>query len=103
MPGDDIAEQGRDKEVDIVRAIVLEDVSAAQDAYQVIASTNGNPLSATRVSAETRAVQWIGQMTEATIQQLSRDQGNSLQKVSEPQGQEATSFATYGPGKTLPK
>jgi hypothetical protein len=103
MPGDNIAEQGRNKEVDIMRAIVLEDVSAAQDASQVILSTHNNPISATRVSSETRAVQWTGQMAEATIQQLSRDQGNSLQKVSQPQGQNATSFEAYGPGRIIPK
>ena len=103
MPGDDIAKQGRDKEVDIVRAIVLEDVSAAQDASQVIASTHNNPISATRVSAEAVAVQWTGQMADASIQQLSRDRGNRLQTVSEPQGQNATSFEAYGPGRTIPK
>jgi hypothetical protein len=103
MPVDLIAEPGRDKEVGIVRAIVLEAVSAAEDASQLIVSTNNNPISATRVNAEARAVQWIGQMADASIQQLSRDQGNSLQKVGEPQGQQATGFAAYGPGKTLPK
>jgi hypothetical protein len=30
MPGDDITEHGRDEKVDIVLAIVLEDVSAAR-------------------------------------------------------------------------
>jgi hypothetical protein len=45
-------------------------------------STDENPISATRVSAETRAVQWIGQMAEATIQPLSRDQENSLQRLA---------------------
>jgi hypothetical protein len=74
-----------------------------QDASQVIVSTDRNLISATRVSVETRAVQWIGQMAEATIQQLSRDQGSSLQKVSKPQGQKTTSFEACGPGKTLPK
>lgn len=104
MPADDITEQGRDEEVDVVRAIVLEDVSAAQDAHQVIVSTSGNPVSATRVSAETRALQWAGQMSDDTVQQLSRGRGSSPQEVREPEGQKAASFeATYGRGKALPK
>ncbi|KAG0644998.1 hypothetical protein D0Z07_9214 [Hyphodiscus hymeniophilus] len=102
MPGDDMAEQGRDTNVDVVRAVVLEDVSAAEDASQVIVSTHNNPISATRVSAETRAVQWTGQMAEASIQQLSRDRGNGLQTISEPQRQTTTSFGAHGPGRTVP-
>jgi hypothetical protein len=104
MPDDEIIKHGRDEKVDIVRPIVLEDVSAAHDAYQIIVSTSGNPISAKRVSAETRALQCTGQMSEATIQKLSQNLGGSLQKAGEPQGQEATSFeATYGLGKVLPK
>jgi hypothetical protein len=38
MPSDVITEHGRDEKVDIVRAIVLEDASAAQCAHQVISS-----------------------------------------------------------------
>lgn len=103
MSGHDVAEQGRDKQVDIVRSIVLEDVSAASDASQVIMSAHNNPISARRVSAEARAAQWTGQMADASIQQLSRDRGNVLRTVSESQGENAASFGAYGPGRTIPK
>jgi len=112
MPGEDIAErqcgqQDQDKQVDNVRTNVFEDVSAAQYSHQIIVSTNGDLISATRVSAETAATQWAGQMSEDTLQQLSRDRGSSSAvppKGGGPQDQKAASFEDcYGAGQTLKK
>ena len=54
------------------RTNVFEDVSAAQDAHQVIAATFGDLISAKRVTAGVGATQWLA------LQQLSRDRGIDL-------------------------
>ena len=59
--------------VDQVRTNVFENVSAAQDAHQVIVATLGDLISATRVTADVGATQWLGQMSDTALQQLSRD------------------------------
>lgn len=56
-----------------VRTHVFEDISADRDAHQVIVSTSGDLIVAKRISAGVGATQWLGQMPEAVIQQLSRD------------------------------
>jgi len=61
-----------------------------------------NPISATRVSAETGADQCTRQTADASIQ-LSRDRANRRQTVSEPQGQNVMSFEAYGPGRIILK
>lgn len=63
---------------DQVRTNVFEDVSAAQDARQVIVSTLGDLISAKRVTADTGAEQWLGQMSDATVQELAKSRGVSL-------------------------
>jgi TolA-binding protein len=60
---------------DKVRTNAFEDVSAAQDAHQVIVSTLGDLISAKRVTAGVGATQWLGQMSDATLQQLARGRG----------------------------
>jgi hypothetical protein len=64
--------------VDQVRTNVFENVSAAQDAHQVIVATFGDLLSAKQVTAEVGATQWLGQMSDTILQQLSRDRGIDL-------------------------
>ena len=54
----------------------FEDVSAAQDAQQVTVATLGDLISARRVTAAARSTQWLGQMSDATVQQLSRDRNH---------------------------
>jgi hypothetical protein len=60
------------KQVDKVQTNVFEDVSAAQGALQVIVATSGDLVSAKRVTAEVRAKQCLGQMSDIALQQLSR-------------------------------
>ncbi|KAF1835670.1 hypothetical protein BDW02DRAFT_629344 [Decorospora gaudefroyi] len=64
--------------VEEVRTNVFEDVSAAEDAHQVIVSTFGDLASAKRVSAGVRATQWLGQMSDAALQQLAQSRGIDL-------------------------
>jgi hypothetical protein len=74
------------KQVDQFQTNIFEDVSTAQDAHQVVISTLGDLVSARHITAGVRSTQWLGQMSDATLQQLSRDRGRaSIEKVLEPQ------------------
>ena len=64
--------------VDQVRTNVFEDVSAAQGAHQVIVATFGDLISAKPVIAGVGATQWLVQMSDTALQQLSRDRGIDL-------------------------
>lgn len=61
-----------------VRTNIFEDVSADQNARQVIVSTLGDLISAKRVSAGVGAIQCLGQMSDVSLQQQSRDRGIGL-------------------------
>ena len=68
------------------RTNVLEDVSTAQDAHQVVVATLGDLISASRVTAGVRSTQWLRQISDATLQQLSRDRGRvAMGNAMEPQ------------------
>ena len=67
---------------DTVRTNVFEDVSAAQDAHMVLVSTVGDLISAKRVTADVRATQILGQMSNATLQQLASSRGVDLEDIS---------------------
>jgi hypothetical protein len=60
-------------ETDKTRTITFDEVSAAGDAQQVIVATHGDSIMATRVTAGVRTSQWLGQMSDATLQRLSQD------------------------------
>jgi hypothetical protein len=51
----------------------FQDISVAVDGQQVIVATRGGIISATKVTAEVRASQWLGQMSDASLQQVSQD------------------------------
>ena len=73
------------KKADQVRNNDFEDISAAEDAQQVV-TTLEDSISARRVTAGNRATQWLGQMSDATLQQLSRDLGHpAVRDVMKPQ------------------
>ena len=61
--------------VNQVRTHVFEDISADRDAHQVIVPTSGDLIVAKRISAGAGATQWLGQMPDTVLQQLSRDRG----------------------------
>ena len=58
------------------RINVFEDVSMADDGHQVIVSTLGDLIVARRVTAGARSMQLMGQMSDASLQQLSQNFGN---------------------------
>lgn len=90
------------------RTNVFQGVSAAEDADQVIISTNNDLISATQVTAALRARQWVGQMNDASLQQLllqtrrtnSGDPATTNEPV-EPEVQRAVNFVRYGAGFRL--
>ena len=59
------------------RTNVFEDVTMAEDGHQVIVSTIGDLILAKRVSAGARSTQWMGQMSDDSLQQLTKALGQS--------------------------
>ncbi len=93
------------QQADQVQTNVFEDVSVAQDSHQVVVATLGDLISARRVTAGARSKQWLGQMSDASLQQLSRDYGQiAMEKIVEPQGGTTEHFEDrYGTGQQLHK
>jgi hypothetical protein len=89
------------EQADQFRTNVFEDVLAAQDAQQLIIATLGDLISAKRVTAEISATQWLGQMSDATLQQLSRDRAKE-KGVEPPRADVGVTFQDqYGKGRRL--
>ena len=91
------------EQVGQVRTNVFEDVSTAQDAHQVAVATLGDLISARRVTAGVGSTQWLGQMSDASLQQLSRDRGHvAMDKYMQPQNGMVEQFEDrYGAGYKL--
>ena len=84
---------------------LFEDVSAAQGADQVIAAMLGDLISAKHVTAGIGATQRLGQMFDASLQQLSRDRvitGRAALGKAVQQGEVVPKFEDhYGAGHKL--
>jgi Fungal N-terminal domain of STAND proteins len=90
------------KKADQVRTNVFEEVSAAKDAHQLIISTIGDLILAKQVTAGLGADQWLGQASDATVQQLSRDRVDIRGRAATDKGVELQKFADqYGAGYKL--
>ena len=55
---------------------VFEDISTADNSHQVLISTIGDLISARRVTAGARSRQWLGQMSDDSLQQMSQSHGH---------------------------
>ena len=90
-------------QVESVRTNVFEDVSAAQEAHQVAVATLGDLVLARRVTVGDRSTQWLGQMSDASLQQLSRDRGRvAEEKAAAPKSPKVGEFEDrHGAGKKL--
>jgi hypothetical protein len=64
------------------RTNIFEDVAMADDGHQVIVSTFGDLISARRITAGARSIQWFGQMSDESLQQLSQNRGSASSKPS---------------------
>ncbi|KAK6357112.1 hypothetical protein TWF718_001438 [Orbilia javanica] len=65
------------------RVNVFEDIKTAEDGEQIIVATLGDLVSAKRVTSGSRSIQWLGQMSDATLQHLA----DKKRSVSPPQNQ----------------
>lgn len=83
------------------RTNVFEDVSMADDGHQVLVSTFGDLISAKKISAGARSRQWLGQMSDESLQQLSRvrDEADSKPKVGREQPSQFE--VIHGQGRSL--
>lgn len=68
-----------------VRMNVFEDITSADDTQQLIVSTIGDLISAKHITTGSRSSQWMGQMSDETIQQVSRDRSLVEETLAEPQ------------------
>lgn len=62
------------------RTNIFEDVSTADDGHQIFVSTIGDLISAKRVTAGSRSTQWLGQMSDESLQTLSRQRGGVVKE-----------------------
>lgn len=81
----------------------FEDISLSDDGQQVVVATFGDLISAKRVTAGARSFQWIGQMSDESLQQLSRDRGRiATENATQQQtGTDAQFEGRYGAGVKL--
>ena len=63
-------------QADHARINVVEDISSGHDSYQVVVATLGDLIAARRVVTGDKSTQWVGQMSDTALQQLSRDRGD---------------------------
>lgn len=83
------------------RTNVIEDISTAEDSFQAVVATLGDLISAKRVNSGARATQCVGQMSDASLQQISRDRVHPTIKPK-PQTSIPTEVEDqYGPGYKL--
>ncbi|KAF9887225.1 hypothetical protein FE257_010479 [Aspergillus nanangensis] len=85
------------------RTNTFEDVASADYSHQLVVSTIGDLISAKHIVTGARSVQWLGQMSDDTLQKLSRDQRDRIEEVGESQTQtERDTFRErYGSGFNL--
>jgi len=109
MPGTGEAIEGQGQEgarlADRMQGNVFENVSAGEVSRQVIVSTTGIRISASTVTTEAGAMQCLGQLSDTSISQISRDHTAASISQQEAKGgrhQTLEKFeGTYGAGKTL--
>jgi hypothetical protein len=85
------------------RVNIFEDISMTDDGHQVLVSTIGDLISARRVTAGARSRQWLGQMSDDSLQQLSQNSSHfAAEKSVESQTERSGNFeGRYGVGLKL--
>jgi hypothetical protein len=82
----------------------FEDVTMAEDGNQIIVSTIGDLISAKRINAGARSNQWLGQMSDQSLQGMTNAFGHvSLAKVTDDSPEAGTAFSRFGAGFKLNK
>jgi hypothetical protein len=112
MPADGATQMRRDdplvsRQIAQAQHVVFEDVSTVEDAHLVIVSTRGDPISAKRISVGARTSEWLGQISDQSLQALSQSRVaiSSTSTISTPREQLDRSNADFlrhhGAGYTL--
>ncbi|KAE8381498.1 hypothetical protein BDV26DRAFT_78010 [Aspergillus bertholletiae] len=85
------------------RTNVFENVESADDSHQLVVSTIGDLISAKHIITGSRSVQWLGQISDDTLQKLSHDQsGRSREQEKSAVQTERDGFnGRYGTGYQL--
>jgi uncharacterized protein YggL (DUF469 family) len=86
-----------------VRTNIYEDVTSADNSHQLVVSTIGDLISAKHIMTGSNSVQWLGQMSDETIQKLSSDNKRIIleNQTSTTQGQKSVFHDLYGAGHQL--
>lgn len=79
---------------------VFEDVVAEEYVFQFVGSTKGHTTTARSVIAKAYATQCLGDASESTIQQISKDRSEFTAKKQPPHHQQQTK-PFDGPGRTV--
>lgn len=80
---------------------VFGDVSADDNSHQVIVSTVGDLLNVKTVRVDHYSTQWLGSMTDASLQKLSTDRATSYSPSPVKNDDEPVFGGKYGFGRKL--
>jgi DNA repair exonuclease SbcCD ATPase subunit len=89
------------KDVQHERINVYEEVSSADDSHQVIVSTVGDLICAKKIKIGSRSRQYLGQMSDESLQSISRSYGPISTGNISATGAGAEFEDRYGPGRDL--
>lgn len=86
-----------------VRTNVYEEVKSADNSHQLVVSTIGDLISAKHITTGSNSVQWLGQMSDETIQKLSSDNKRAFfeNQTNKTQEQKDVFHDLYGEGRQL--
>ncbi|RDH26807.1 hypothetical protein BDQ94DRAFT_164187 [Aspergillus welwitschiae] len=85
------------------RTNIFEDVTSSDESHQLVVSTIGDLISAKLIITGSKSAHWLGQMSDTSLQQLSRDFRGQVGIGEEPPARaEKNEFNTrYGSGQLL--
>jgi hypothetical protein len=84
------------------RVNIFENIKSADDSHQLVVSTIGDLISAKHITTGARSAQWFGQMSDETLQQLSRNHKLVPPEEKEPGPRVSHGFREkYGAGYQL--
>jgi uncharacterized protein (DUF3084 family) len=91
------------KQANQERTNVFEDIAMADDNYQYFVSTVGDLVSARRITIGSRSLTVFGQMSDDSVQQISRGHSSAnMERTMEPQTETGPKFESrYGTGFKL--
>lgn len=78
------------------RRNIFENIVAEENAFQLIASANGHTTTARSVTAKAYATQYMGNMSNTTIQQISADRGGISEKERSNHNLQPRNFSGLG-------